>query len=198
NAGFIQGEESFVRVQVVYDEPLPLDNYEGVDITRLTQELHPKSPYDLNVMHITVDGKPIDDLGRSSSDIHRSTDLPLDNAKIGFRCHELESKPRLAVAGNPVAVAVSDLEHRPVASVVRFRMYNNYASFIERAEIRIFEQQQSLQDAPLEIIPIDEASLAVWQPVPKILTGTERERKKVLRPHPSTGHYDRTKEEPRL
>src|SRR5499425_1382553 len=37
NAGFIQGEESFVRVQVVYDERLPLDNYEGVDITRLTQ-----------------------------------------------------------------------------------------------------------------------------------------------------------------
>src|SRR4029077_19591173 len=38
NAGFIQGEESFVRVQVVYDELLPLDNYEGVDITRSTRE----------------------------------------------------------------------------------------------------------------------------------------------------------------
>src|SRR5499427_7837433 len=126
NAGFIQGEESFVRVQVVYDEPLPLDNYEGVDITRLTQELHPKSPYDLNVMHITVDGKPIDDLGRSSSDIQRCTDVALDNAKIRFRFDNLESKPRLAVAAYPVAVAVSDLEHRPVASVVRFRMYDNY------------------------------------------------------------------------
>src|SRR5215467_3074868 len=34
NEGFIQGQESFVRVQVVYDERLPLDNYEGVDITR--------------------------------------------------------------------------------------------------------------------------------------------------------------------
>src|SRR3989449_252795 len=63
NAGFTQGQESLVRVQVVYDEPLPLENYEGVDITRLTQEVRPKSPYDLNVMHITVDGKPIDDLG---------------------------------------------------------------------------------------------------------------------------------------
>src|SRR5215831_16269616 len=62
NAGFIEGKESFVRVQVVYDEPLPLDPYEGVDITRLTQEIRPKSPYELNVMHITVDGKPIDDL----------------------------------------------------------------------------------------------------------------------------------------
>ena len=92
NAGFIQGEESFVRVQVVYDEPLPLDNYEGVDITRLTQELRPKSPYELNVMHITVDGKPIDDPGRSSSDIQRCTDVALDNANIQFRFDNLESR----------------------------------------------------------------------------------------------------------
>src|SRR5690348_14781890 len=64
NQGFIQGEESFVRVQAVYDELLPSDKYEGVDITRHTQELQPKSPYELNVMRITVDGKPIDDPGR--------------------------------------------------------------------------------------------------------------------------------------
>src|SRR6516165_4576261 len=84
NAGFLEGQESFVRVQVVYDEWLPLDNYEGVDITRLNQEVRPKSPYELNVMRITVDGKPIDDPGRSSSDIQRCTDVALDNAKIHF------------------------------------------------------------------------------------------------------------------
>src|SRR2546426_10585347 len=116
NAGFIQGEESFVRVQVVYDERLPLDNYEGVDITRLTQELRPKSPYELNVMHITVDGKPIDDLGRSSSDVQRCTDVALDNAKIEFHFDNLESRPRLSVAAHPVAVAVTDPER--VASSV--------------------------------------------------------------------------------
>src|SRR5215469_7776059 len=43
NDGFTQGQESFVRVQVVYDERLPLDNYEGVDITHVNQELSPKS-----------------------------------------------------------------------------------------------------------------------------------------------------------
>ena len=112
NAGFTQGEESFVRVQVVYDEPLPLDDYEGVDITRLTQELRPKSPYELNVMHITVDGKPIDDPGRSSSDVQRCTDVALDNASIQFRFDNLESRPRLAVAAHPVAVAVSDAGRR--------------------------------------------------------------------------------------
>ncbi len=91
---------------------LPLDNYEGVDITRLTQELRPKSPYELNVMRITVDGKPIDDPGRSSSDIQRCTDVALDNAKIQFRFDNLESRPRLGVAAHPVAVAVSDAGRR--------------------------------------------------------------------------------------
>src|SRR5258705_1653937 len=101
NAGFIQGQESFVRVQVVYDERLPFDNYEGVDITRLTQEVRPKSPYELNVMRITVDGKPIDDPGRSSSDIQRCTDVALDNAKIQFRFDTLEARRRPTFTANP-------------------------------------------------------------------------------------------------
>jgi flagellar motor protein MotB len=130
NAGFIQGQKSFVRVQVVYDEPAPLDDYEGVDITRITRELRPKSPYELNVMRITVDGEPIDDPGRSSSDVQRCTDVALDDATIQFRFDNLESRRRLGVAAHPVAVAVSDLGDGPVASVVRFRMYTNYSSFI--------------------------------------------------------------------
>ena len=141
-----------MRVQVVYDERLPLDNYEGVDITRVTQEVRPKSPYELNVMRITVDGKPIDDPGRSSSDIQRCTDVALDNAKIHFRFDNLESRRRLGVAANPVAVAASAAGGGPAESVVHFRMYSSYASFIKRAEIRIFEQQQSLQAEPLKII----------------------------------------------
>ena len=43
NAGFIQGETSHVVVQVVYDELAELDDYEGVDITRLTRELRPRT-----------------------------------------------------------------------------------------------------------------------------------------------------------
>src|SRR5262249_43982155 len=159
--------------------------YEGVDVTRTTQEIQPKSPYDLNVMHITVDGKPIDDLGRSSEDIQRCTDVALDSAKLRFRFDNLESKPRLAVAADPPPLAVSGAEGRPDSSVVRFRMYNNYASFIDHAEIRIFEQQQSLEEVPLEIIPLDEAGLGMWEPAPKILTAPERELKYILRAYDS-------------
>jgi flagellar motor protein MotB len=196
NAGFIQGEESFVRVQVVYDERLPLDNYEGVDITRITQELHPKSPYELNVMHITVDGKPIDDPGRSSSDVQRCTDVALDNANIHFHFDNLEARRRLGVAAHPVAVAVSDLGIGPDASVVRFRMYSNYASFIKRAEIRIFDQQQSLQDVPLKIITVDDAGLAQWQPEKEILPGPARELKYLLRAYDGKENFDETDARP--
>src|SRR5881296_121800 len=196
NAGFIQGEESFVRVQVVYDERLPLDNYEGVDITRLTQEVRPKSPYELNVMRITVDGKPIDDPGRSSSDIQRCTDVALDNAKIQFRFDNLQARRRLSVAANPVAVTVSDLGGGPSESVVHFRMYSSYASFIKRAEIRIFEQQQSLQAAPLKIIAVDDAGIAEWHPTAEILSGQARELKYLLRAYDSKGNFDETDARP--
>src|SRR5499433_320867 len=196
NAGFLQGQESFVRVQVVYDERLPLDNYEGVDITRLNQEVRPKSPYELNVMRITVDGKPIDDPGRSSSDIQRCTDVALDNAKIHFRFDNLESRRRLGVAANPVAVAVTESRGAPAASVVHFRMYSNYASFIKRAEIRIFEQQESLQAMPLKIIAVDDAGLAEWHPTAAMLVGPSRELKYLLRAYDSNGSFDETDARP--
>src|SRR5499433_1179444 len=196
NAGFLQGQESFVRVQVVYDERLPLDNYEGVDITRLNQEVRPKSPYELNVMRITVDGKPIDDPGRSSSDIQRCTDVALDNAKIHFRFDNLESRRRLGVAANPFAVAVSESRGAPAASVVHFRMYSNYASFIKRAEIRIFEQQESLQAMPLKIIAVDDAGLAEWHPTAAMLVGPSRELKYLLRAYDSNGSFDETDARP--
>jgi flagellar motor protein MotB len=192
NAGFLQGQESFVRVQVVYDERLPVDNYEGVDITRLNQEVRPKSPYELNVMRITVDGKPIDDPGRSSSDIQRCTDVALDNAKIHFRFDNLESRRRLGVAANPVAVAVTESGGAPAASVVHFRMYSSYASFIKRAEIRIFEQQESLQAVPLKIIAVDDAGLAEWHPAAEMLVGPSRELKYLLRAYDSNGNFDET------
>ena len=84
NAGFIQGETSHVAVQVVYDELAILDDYEGVDITRITRELSPANPLGLNLMRITVDGEPIDDPKRSSSDIQRCTDVAMNDVDIQF------------------------------------------------------------------------------------------------------------------
>ncbi|HXH27803.1 MAG TPA: OmpA family protein, partial [Candidatus Polarisedimenticolia bacterium] len=180
NAGFIQGDTSYVRVQVVYDEPVPLDDYEGVDITPITREIRPKSPYELNVMRITVDGKPIDDPGRSSADVQRCTDVALDQAQIRFHFDDLEARPRLGVVAHPVAVPVSRVGDRLSASVVQFRMYSNYASFIDRAEIRIFDPDQSLRAAPIETLAVDKEGRAEWQPTVDRLPGPTRELKFVL------------------
>jgi flagellar motor protein MotB len=192
SAGFIQGDKSFVRVQVVYDEPAPIDDFEGVDITRITRELRPKSPYELNVMRITVDGQPIDDPGRSSSDVQRCTDVALDKVRIRFRFDNLESRPRLAVAAHPVAVAVGGPDGEPGAPVVRFRTYDNYAGFIERAEIRIFEDHQSLQAAPLAVVAVDDAGLAEWRPAAGSRPDPRRELKYVLRVYDAKGRFDET------
>ncbi|HWR14927.1 MAG TPA: OmpA family protein [Terriglobales bacterium] len=198
NIGFTQGEDSFVRVQVVYDEPLALDDHEGVDVNRLTREISPKSPYELNVMHITVDGKPIDDPGRSSSDIQRCTDVALDKANIQLRYDNLESRPRLGVAAHPVALAVADIDGSPAASTVYFRMYTNYAAFIRRAEIRIFEQDQSLQAKPVEVIDIDDTGFAKWRASAEILAGPARELKYLLRAYDAKGNFDETSARPLL
>ena len=195
NLGFVQSEESFVRVQVVYDEKLASDNYDGVDITRQSQELSPKSPYELNVMHITVDGKPIDDLGRSSSDVQRCTDVALDNANIRFRLDNLESSRRLAVAADPVNIVVSKPLNELALPSVHFRMYSNYAAFLKRAEIRIFDQQSS-QSEPLVVIPVDDTGLAAWQPAANILAGPARQLKYLLRAYDAKGNFDETDTRP--
>ena len=188
NAGFLQGDTSFVRVQAVYDEPVPVDDYEGVDITPLSRELTPKTPYALNVMRITVDGQPVDDPGRSSSDVQRCTDVALDTAKIQFRFDNLEARPRLDAAAHPLAFTAGE--------TVRFRTYANYAAFLERQEIRIFEQGQSLQAVPLAVVPVDASGQAEWQPSPESVAVAPRELVFVLRAYDAKGNFDEAEAKP--
>jgi flagellar motor protein MotB len=110
NAGFIQGETSYVAVQVVYDELAPAENLDGIDITKLTRELRPKDPYGLNLMRITVDGQPLDDPGRSSADVQRCTDVALDKANVQFQFDNLRSSPRLGVTASPAVIAMRAVE----------------------------------------------------------------------------------------
>jgi hypothetical protein len=123
NAGFTQGETSHVAVQVVYDELAVLDDYEGVDITRLTRELSPQNPLGLNLMRITVNGVPIDDPKRSSSDIQRCTDVAMGEADIQFGFDNLRSAPRLSVTAKPSKIAVSRIiDYETLVSPLQFRM----------------------------------------------------------------------------
>jgi flagellar motor protein MotB len=183
NEGFTQGEDSYVVVQVVYDEPAINDDLEGVDITRLTHELRPQNAYGLNLMHITVDGKPIDDPARSSADVQRCTDVELEKAHIQFQFDGLAAKPRLAVAATPEVA---------VAEPVRFRMYSNFAAFITEAEVRIHEAGQSQQAEPLAVVKLDKDGAGEWVPDSAGLPAAGRELQYVLRAHGANGSFDDT------
>jgi flagellar motor protein MotB len=194
NVGFSQGESSYVVVQIVYDEPAVLDNYEGVNITPLTHELTPQNPLGVNTMHITVDGVPIDDPGRSSADVQRCTDVALDKADIRFQFDDLKQRRRLSVAAAPsVAVLQQTPDEGLVAAPVRFQMYSNYAAFIARAEVRIFDPGQSPRSQPLAVIPIGPNGSAEWQPRAHQLSAAGQELRYLVRAYGKDGKYDETK-----
>ena len=193
NAGFIQGETSHVAVEVVYEELAILDDYDGVDITRITRELSPENPLGLNLMRITVDGEPIDDPKRSSSDIQRCTDVALEGAEIQFGYDNLRSTPRLSVAASPSRIAISRIvDYETHVSPVKFRMYTNYSYFIERAEVRVFYNGQSVESEPLDIIEIDKDGFAQWRPPATWFKGPVQEMAYLLRAYGTDGNFDET------
>jgi len=196
NTGFIQGDTSFVVVQVVYDELAVLDEYEGVEVTPITRELTPKNPLDLNLMRITVDGEPIDDPARSSEDVQRCTDVALEHADIKFRFDDLKAEPRLSVTAQPNTVPVpASGEAGTAQSTVAFRMYTNYSHFLQRAEVRIFDKDQSVQAEPVGVAAIGPDGVAAWQPPAEPFEGPVREMKYVLRAYGKDG-FDETESRP--
>jgi flagellar motor protein MotB len=193
NAGFVQGETSHVVVQIVYDEVAELDDYDGVEITPLTRELAPTNAFALNLMRITVDGEPLDDPGRSSADIQRCTDVALQQADIQFGFDNLEAERRLAVAADPATVAFyRSAEDAWAAEPVRFTMYANYSHFIERAEVRIFAPEQSLEAEPLAVVVFGPDGSGEWLPEPGTFATPARELKYLLRAYGSDGAFDET------
>jgi len=193
NAGFIQDDTSYVAVEVVYDELALLDDLEGVEITPITRELTPKDPLELNLMHITVDGVPIDDPARSSSDVQRCTDVALERADIGFRFDGLESQPRLGVTAESASLALQpSADGFSAARSLRFQTYSNYPHFIERSEIRIFELGQSLRGKPLDVLEVGPDGFAEWQPSVPRFSAPRRELEYVLRVYDEQARFDET------
>jgi flagellar motor protein MotB len=196
NAGFIQGETSHVVVQVVYDEIAERDDYDGVEITPLTRELIPQNAFGLNLMRITVDGKPLDEKGRSSADVQRCTDVALQDASIQFGFDNLEADRRLAVAAEPATAAFYRRGDGWEAEPVRFTMYANYSHFIDRAEVRIFALEQSLESEPLGLVVFGPDGSGEWLPEPGMFATPARELKYVLRAYGAGGAFDETVPQP--
>lgn len=193
NSGFIEADESRVEVQVVYDELAALENQDGLDITRLTREVNIANPYALNLMRITVDGKPIDDAGKSISDVERCVDVELEKADIQFKFDNLNLKPRLNVTAWPNSIRYQDDPTTDyLEDQVHFKVYSNYPYFIVRSEIRIFNPDQSVRDTPLATIVTDRDGRAQWQANFAEYTAPGRDLKYVLRVYDKANHYDET------
>ena len=183
NGGFLQGDSDHVVVQVVYDEPAIGDELDGIDALALTRELVPQPPLSLNPMRITVDGVPIDDPRRHSADIQRCTDVALDEAAIAFRFDDLVAERRLSVVSTPST---------STGEPVRFRMYNNYPHFIERAEVRLFAEDVSPRDVPLAVAALDAEGVGAWTPDPALVRAPRTPLSFVLRVYDAEGNWDET------
>ncbi len=197
NAGFVESDKSRVKVQVVYDEPVIRDDYEGVEVTPLTREVSTADPFALNLMRITVDGKPIDDPGKCSSDVQRCTDLALEKAHIQFKYDSLKMEPRLNVTSWPRTIQYQDSADTAfVENLVHFRLYTNYRSFITRAEVRIFEENQSVRDTPIAVIEMDADGMAEWQPEFESFSAPVRKLQYLVRVYDQRGLFDETRSQP--
>ena len=77
-----------------------------------------------------------------------------------------------------------------------FRMYANYSHFIDRAEIRGFENGQSLESEPLDIVPITDEGTGAWVPDVQTFSGPVYELAYVLRAYGRDGNFDETSPQP--
>ena len=197
NAGFIESDRSKVEVQVVYEELITRDDYEGVEVTPLTREVKTSNPFALNLMRITVDGKPLNDPDKCSSDVQRCIDVALEDARIQFKYDSLELVPRLNVTAWPDTIGHQDSPDTGfVENLVYFRLYSNYRSFIERAQVRIFEEEQSVRDTPLAVVEMDADGMAQWQPGFEAFSAPLHKLKYLVRVYGKGGLFDETSTQP--
>jgi hypothetical protein len=76
---------------------------------------------------------------------------------------------------------------------IQFRMYTNYSHFIERAEVRVFENEQSLEAEPLAVVPIEPDAAADWQPPAAWFRGPTKEVAYIVRAYGADGNFDETR-----
>ena len=197
NNGFVEADVSRVQAQVVYDDLATVDNLEGLDVTRLTRDVEVANPYALNLMRITVDGKPLDDPGKSMPDVQRCTDVALEKARIQFKYDNLDLKPRLNVTAWPAAIRYQDDPATDlIDDQVRFKIYTNFAAFIVNAEVRIFDKDKSVRDEPLAVVPVDKDGNAQWRADLPSYTAPGRDLKYVLRVVDKDGNFNETAAQP--
>ncbi|AQQ66890.1 flagellar motor protein MotB [Microbulbifer agarilyticus] len=192
--GFIHMDGARVEVQVLYDELAILAEQDRLEIERLQQEAVAHNPYALNLMRITVDGAPEYDPHKNSADLQRCTDVALEQANIQFRFDNQTMQPRLNVTAFPSTIRYADdPETELVESRVSFKQYMNYPAFVTRGEVRIFEAEQSLRDAPLAVVTLDQNGEGEWDADFESFQAPLKKLKYVLRVYDWKQRFDETR-----
>jgi hypothetical protein len=98
------------------------------------------------------------------------------------------------VAARDPATLPRKSDDDPSVAPVRFRMHANYGAFIDRAEVRLFAAEQSVQSTPLDVVAVDPSGFAEYQP-PRVSSAraATRELKYVLRVYDKDGQFDETR-----
>ena len=129
---------------------------------------------------ISVDGQPIGDKGKkNSADSQRCTDQALQRANVQVRYDGLINEPALNVIANRRLATRG-------GSVI-FKTYSNYALFLRRGEIRVFDKRSTSLADPIAILPLD-GDAATWKVPPQ--TGAEVAY--VFRAYDAQGRFDET------
>lgn len=193
NNGFVESELSRVQAQVVYDDLADVDKLEGLSVTRFTRDVEVANPYALNLMRITVDGKPLDDPGKSIPDVQRCTDVALENASIQFKYDNLDAKPRLNVTAWPQSIRYQDDPATDlIDDQVQFKAYSNFSAFIVKGEVRIFDKDKSVRGEPLAVVTLDKDGRGQWRADLPSISAPGRDLKFVLRVVDKEGNFNET------
>ncbi len=131
---------------------------------------------------ISVDGTKIDG-STGAIDSAQKTDVDLAKMDIQVKFDGLGVKPTLNVSTFPPQVSYK------VGETVRFLASFNYAAWIQRGEIRIYDHNQESADRPFAVLPISKLGAAEWQ----LPADAPADMDYVLRVYDADGRYDETR-----
>ena len=134
----------------------------------------------------TIDGKAINvEQSYTDADHQRCTDVALDNALVQLQYDNLKIQPALNIT--------SVVRKNDDQITVDFKGYSNYSTFINKAEVRIFRQDDSVQSEPIFIVSLDQNNAGKWLPENTLPTlNANNPLQYRLRVYGNNGQYDET------
>jgi hypothetical protein len=134
---------------------------------------------------ISVDGAKVDGSGNIANDTQK-TDVDLAKMDIQVKFDGLGVKPTLNISTFPPQISYKAGEN------IRFLASFNYAAWIQRGEIRIYDSAEDSTDRPYIVLPLTRLGAAEWQLPPDAPVDMDY----VLRVYDADGRYDETRSLP--